>query len=418
MTISLSHRRGRIMVGASAAILAVAGFGIYGVTADDTDVASVNVEFILGGGSDTNGTGDNLATPGRYQGLAASSDGTVYLFTQENDGMVMWQRKPSGAIKRTSLSGLDEAQAEQAAVAPDGSVYLAADDLWRVDPRGKAVKVIDTDCKKHTPLATVISKFCTEQVTGVAVAEDGSVYIGDQVIWGDDASYVHKVDGDSIELMAGRPPKAGESYELSNPAVKNGINPDPGTKATDVLVSDNLNSGWLAMDGEGLYWRNGPGIVRINHDSTLSPFVAAESPEEITEAESPFAGMGRARDAEIRRNVSDATRGDLAVIPGRSEVYYSDGGAKYKPTKEGAFRWRGIVSDSQEKLLDESGNGKAVYQVAGGKLAPVIAGVQALATSADSLYIAVESESGNDRDSPENWNTAVLRVKLPAKKEH
>ncbi|MFJ2260046.1 hypothetical protein ACIOKD_17160 [Streptomyces sp. NPDC087844] len=410
---SLSRRRRRTMVGAGIATLTIAGFGIYRVTSDGPDAVPVNVDFILGGGADVNGRGDKLATPGTYQGLAAASAGTVYLFTQETDGMVMWRKKPSGAVERIPVSGVNEAQAEQAAVAPDGSVYLAAGDLWKISPKGKATKIIDTRCKKHTPLATLVSKFCTGQVTGVSIARDGSVYIGDQVILGDDASYVHRLDGDSIKLVAGRPPAAGESYKLSNPAVKNGIDPSSGTKATDVLVTDNLNSGWLAFDKEGLYWRNGPGIVRINHDGTLSPVVAAKSPRKIAETKGPFDSVGRALDAEIRRNISDATRGDLAVIPGRGEVYYSDGGAKYKPTKEGPFRWRDVVSDSQKKLIDESTNGKLVYLVKAGKLAPVIAGVQAIATSEDALYIAVESESGNDRENPENWSTAVLRLQLP-----
>ncbi|MEV7344068.1 hypothetical protein [Streptomyces sp. NPDC093544] len=394
---------------------AIAGFTIYRVTSSDAD-QPLNVDFILGGGAEVNGKGDKLAIVGSYEGLAASSDGTVYLFTQEKDGMAMWRKKPSGAAERIPVTGLDTATAEQAAVAPDGSVYLAAGDLWRISPGGKATKVIDTSCEQPTPLATAVKEFCTGQVTGVTVTEDGSVYIGDQVNWGDIASYVHKLNGNSIELAAGRPPQAGESYKQSNPAVKNGINPTAGTKAKDVLVTDNWNSGWLASGKEGLYWRTGLGIVQVNNDGTLSPFVGAASPGKITEAKGPFESVGRALDAEIQRNASDGTRGDLAVVPGRGEVYYTEAGDKYTPSLEGSYRWRGVTSDSQKELIEKSTNGKLVYRVTNGKLAPVIGGVQAIAASDSALFVAVESQSGDDRSNPENRRTAVVQLQLPESK--
>lgn len=408
---SLSRRQRRAILAAGVTVAAIAGFTIYNATSGDED-QPLNVDFVLGGGNDTQGKSDKLAIRGRYQGLAADHDGTVYLFTRESTGTVMWRKKPSGATERINVTGLDDVQAEQAAVAPDGSVYLAADDLWKVSPTGKASTVVKGNCKDPDPHATVVSKFCAGHITGVTTGKDGSVYIGDQTAWGDLASYVHKVDGDSIELVAGRPHKRGESYKRSNPAVKNGINPATGTRAKDVLVTDRTNSGWLASGKDGLYWRTGPGIVRINDDGTLSPFVGAADPSKIAEAEGPFDSVGRALDAEIPPFASDGPRGDLAVIPGRGEIYYSDGGKKYAPALEGSYRWRGVSSGSQKKLIEESASGKLVYSVNDGKLAPVIAGVQAITASKASLYVAVSTD-GEDRSGPEDWETAVLRVQLP-----
>ncbi|MCT2588910.1 hypothetical protein LHJ74_02995 [Streptomyces sp. N2-109] len=407
----LSRRRRQALTGAGVAVAAVAGFTVYHVTSSEAD-RPLNVEFVLGGGADGAGEGGELKISGSYAGLAAAPDGTVYLFTQEDDGMVMWQRKPSGATKRTAVSGLDEADAEQAAVAPDGSVYLAAGDLWKVNPEGKATKVVRT-CRKPDPLATTVKEFCAGEITGVALAEDGSLYIGDQVNWGETASYVHRIDGDSVERVAGRPPRDGESYKRSNPAVKNGVNPAAGTKAKEVLVTDNWNSGWLASGKDGLYWRSGPGIVRIDRDGTLSPFMAAAAPDRVTEGKGPFDSAGKARDAMISRNVSDGPRGGLAAVPGRGEVYYADSGEYYRPALEGPYRWRGASSDAQKELLEKSTNGKLVKRVSDGELSSVIAGVQALATSDDALYVAVEAETGDDRSTPENWTTAVVRVGLP-----
>ncbi|MGW5865800.1 hypothetical protein ACWFRJ_26860 [Streptomyces sp. NPDC055239] len=407
---ALPRRQRRAIVAGGVAVAAIAGFTIYNDISGD-EGQPLNVDFALGGGSDIHGKSDKLAIRGRYQGLAADPNGTVYLFTRESDGTVMWRKKPSGAAERINVTGLDDVQAEQAAVAPDGSVYLAADHLWKVSPEGKASKVVKGNCKDPDPHVTVVSKFCAGQITGVTTAKDGSVYIGDQPSWGDLASYVHKVDGDSIELVAGRPPKRGESYKRSNPAVKNGIDPATGTKAKDVLVTDRSNSGWLASDKAGLYWRTGPGIVRINKDSTLSPFVAAKAPDKVGKAESPFTEVGRALDATIPPGVLSHS-GGLAAVPGSGEVYYVDGGEKALPTLEGDFRWRGVTSDSQKKLLESSEAGGVVYRVHDGKLAPVIAGVQAITASKNSLYVAVTTDGGN-RSGPENWDTAVLRVRLP-----
>lgn len=409
---SLPRRRRQAIVAGGVAVAAIAGFAIYNATSGD-EGQPLNVNFVLGGGSDIQGKNDKLAIRGRYQGLAADHKGTVYLFTRESSGTVMWRKKPSGATERINVTGLDNVQAEQTAVAPDGSVYLAADNLWKVSPKGKASTVVKGKCKDPDPHVTVVSKFCAGQITGVTMAKDGSVYIGDQPVLGDLASYVHKVDGDSIELVAGRPPRRGESYKRSNPAVKNGIDPAAGTRAKDVLVTDRFNSGWLASGKDGLYWRTGPGIVRINDDGTLSPFVGAADPSKIAEAKGPFDSVGRALDAEIPPFASDGPRGDLAFIPGRGEVYYTDGGDKYAPTLEGLYRWRGVSSGSQKRLIEESVSGKLVHRVTDGELSPVIAGAQAIAASDEALYVALESESGADRNSPENWTTAVVRLDLP-----
>lgn len=409
---SLSRRRRRSLLCGGVALAAIAGFAVYNSAAGGGD-QPLNVDFVLGGGDDIFGKGDKLAVQGSYEGLAAAPDNTVYLFTQEDDGMAMWRRKPSGAVKRIPISGMDNVTAQQAAVARDGSVYLAAQDLWKVSPAGKATKVINGRCKNPDPRATAAGTFCAGQITGVALAEDGSLYIGDQVNWDDVASYVHKVDGDSIELVAGRPPKEGETYKPSNPAVKNGINPSPGTRAKDVLVTDSFNSGWLASGKDGLYWRTGQGIVRINGDGTLSPFVSAAAPKKITEANGPYESVGKAVDARIPRHAFGGTRGDLTLVPGRDELYFSDAGTSLKPGLDGAYGWRGASSAPQKKLIEESSGGKLVHRVADGELSPVIAGVQAIAGSPDALYAAVEAEPAHEDRSPEEWTTAVVRVELP-----
>lgn len=397
--------------------MAIAGFGVYNLASGDTDDSPVNVEFVLGGGTEANGRGDQLAVRGYFRGLATAPQGIVYLFTEEEDGMVMWRREISGVTKRIPISGMDGVTAQQAAVAPDGSVYLATEDLWKISPEGKAVKVIDASCKPNEPtLATTVSKFCTGQVTGVTVARDGVVYIGDQVNRGRQSSYVHKIDGDAIELVAGRPPKDGESTKWSNPAVREAINPPSGTRAKDVLVPEIWNSGWLSSDKHGLYWRTGIGIVRINDDGTLSPFVGAKSPDGMSEPNAPFDSIGHALDALIARNsTSTEPRGDLAVIAGRGEVYYSEAGEEYSPPFTKAYRWGGSKTASQKRLIADSIGGKLVYQVTDGQLAPVIVGVQSIAASDKALYVAVESNDG-DKDNPENWSTAVLQVHLPEKK--
>ncbi|QEV19543.1 WD40 repeat domain-containing protein [Streptomyces alboniger] len=399
------------------AIAVVAGGTVYCATSDDKTV--LNVDFVLGGGSDVTGKGDQLAIKGIFSGLATSPDNTVYLFTQEDDksanGMVMWRTRDSGAVERITVSGMDGVKAEQAAAAPDGSVYLAGGDdgLWKVRPDGKATEVLSTrDCKKANPRATSISEFCTEDVSGVAVSEDGTVYIGDSLtVTPPYGSYVHRLKGDSVERVAGRPSKANESATPSDPAVRNGFAPSAGTKATDVFVPDHRNSGNLSFAKGGLYWRTGPGIVRINSDGILTPFVASKAPDKIGDVDRPFASVGQALDAKIPRRVLDGA-GGLAAVPDRDEVYYGDAGEKTYPALEGDFRWGGVTSDSQKNLLESAEAGSFVYRVADGTLAPVIAGVQAIAASKDSLYVAVTTD-GEYRRGPEDWDTALVRVQLP-----
>ncbi|NEB07304.1 hypothetical protein G3I32_00085 [Streptomyces coelicoflavus] len=375
----------------------------------------MNVSFILGGGTSRGETaegptqGSRLAIQGRLRGLAATADGTVYLFTQEDREMVMWKWQPSGVTERVPLSGLDNQAAEQAAVAPDGTVYLAAGDLWKIRPDGKATKIVDTRCgneKRPFPLEAQLDVFCTDQVTGVAIGRDGSVYFGDQTVIGHHASYVHRVSGDTVELIAGRQPRAGESLKRSNPAVEAGIDPPAGTKATDVLAPDMWNSGWLSLGSSGIYWRTGPGIVRINTDGSLSPLVGAQSPTSIGDPKGPFESMGRAIDAEVGAGTADTPRGDVSAIPRRSEVYYSDARETYSPPFSEQYRWGGGKSASQEDFIQHLRKGEAVYRVLDDQIAPVVVGAQSLATSGDALYIAAESSSGGG-------TVGVLQVELP-----
>ncbi|WP_369211619.1 hypothetical protein [Streptomyces flavofungini] len=400
-----------------AVVVAIAvGATVYTVTSDEAP--PLNVDFVLGGGDNAHGSGNDLRIQGNFRGLAVSNDDTVHLFTEEDDksdnGMAMWRKKKSGAAERVAITGMSGVHADQAAVAPDGSVYLAGggEGLWKVGQDGRAANVVAAgNCLKPNAAVTPVDTFCANRVSGVTVAEDGTVYFAD----GRDgtrphSSYVHRLDGESIRLVAGRPPKAHESTEAKNPAVRNGFDPKPGTKATDVLVPDTENSGSLAATKKGIYWKTGPGIVRINKDDTLSPLVAARKPSDIDEAQAPFSAVGHALDAAIPNQVLDSP-GGLSALQGGRDVYYADMGEKTTPSLDGDFRWGGVTSASQKRLLDSAEPGGMVHRVAEGELAPVIAGVQALATSEGNLYVAVKTD-GADRTGPKDWDTAVVKVRL------
>ncbi|MFE2584697.1 hypothetical protein [Streptomyces sp. NPDC059378] len=413
---SLRHARRRTTIGIGLAIAALVGFGAYNTIDSDTEGVAIDVDFVLGGGGKAIGAGDadTLAIHGRYRGLASAPDGTIYLFTQEDRQMVMWRKPKSGIAERIPISGMNEQHAAQAAVAADGSVYLAAGDLWKVSRKGKASKIVDTDCAdaKLSPIAERAADLCVSQVTGVTVTGRGAIYIGDEITWKKHGSYVHRLDGDAVELIAGRPPTDGESLKRSNPAVRNAINPTPGVAARDALVPDVWNSGWLSADGDALYWRTGPGIVRINTDGTLSPFVGAKAPKDIKEPGRPFEAIGRALDAEIAPSTGDLQQGDVATVPKRTEVYYSDAGKIYRPPFSAEYDWNSIKTDSQQEFMDHLVGGKAVYRVTSGEISPALVGVQAISASKEQLYVAAESKVG-DTDSPESWSTAVLQLHLP-----
>ncbi|EFL39850.1 hypothetical protein [Streptomyces griseoflavus] len=410
----LPRGRRRVLIGLGVALATVSAFGIYQAASGDAGSPPVNVTFVLGGGSKVKkavgGTpqGTGLAIQGSFRGLAAATDGTVYLFTQEDQGMVMWKRETSGSTARIPLTGLDNRTAEQTAVASDGSIYLATgDSLWKIGPDGKTIKLVETKCDNPRPFVNAsIDEFCTGQVTGVTITADGTVYFGDQTVLGQHASYVHKISGDMVELVAGRPPQDNESLLRTNPAVKNGIDPPAGTKAKDVLVPAIWDSGWLTSSPSGIYWRTGPGIVRINADDTLTPLVGARDPDSISELKGPFDSIGSALDAEIGRGSIGSSRGDLTTLPDRSEIYYTDAHETYSPPFSSEYRWAGEKTASQKDFIDNLLKGKVIYQVSGENIAPVMSGVQAIAASGDSLYIAAESES-------DNRATGVLQVELP-----
>ncbi|MER6747279.1 hypothetical protein ACFW6C_13680 [Streptomyces fungicidicus] len=414
--LTLPRGRRRALIGLGVALATVSAFGIYQAASDDAGSPPVNVTFVLGGGSKVKkavgGTpqGTGLAIQGSFRGLAAATDGTVYLFTQEDQGMVMWKRETSGSTARIPLTGVDNRTAEQTAVASDGSIYLATgDSLWKTGPDGKTIKLVDTKCDNPRPFVNAsIDEFCTGQVTGVTITADGTVYFGDQTVLGQHASYVHKISGDMVELVAGRPPQDNESLLRTNPAVKEGIDPPAGTKAKDVLVPAIWDSGWLTSGASGIYWRTGPGIVRINADDTLTPLVGARDPDSVSELEGPFDSIGSALDAEIGRGSISSSRGDLTTLPDRSEIYYTDAHETYSPPFSNEYRWGGDMSSSQRGFFENLLKGKPVFQVSGGSVAPAIVGVQAIAAHGDSLYIAAESESGGG-------TAAVLKVQLPEK---
>ncbi|MEW2250112.1 hypothetical protein AB0907_22530 [Streptomyces sp. NPDC006975] len=408
-----SRRRTTVAVGIAVAV--AAGATVYATAYRDTGDKAVNVAFVLGGGTarqDTAAQGGELAIAGEFRGLAAGSDDTLYLFTQEDDGMVMWQRQKSGATKRIRISGMDDQTAEQAAVAPDGSVYLATGALWRVGPDGKAVQLIDPDCDSFSPSDAPLAKFCTSQVTGVTVAEDGTVYFGDEIVQGGRSSFVHRLRDNRVELVAGRQPKQGEALDRSNPSVRDGIDPPAGTPAKNVLVPAVWDAGWLASDAKGLYWRTGAGIVRLLPNGTLSPLLAARAPEKISAPKGPLEAMGRALDTAISPAKGTKRRGDLAATLPGSEVFYSDAGKAYSPPFSEEYRWGGNESPSQEKFLQNLVAGKAVYRVAAGEVSPVLLGAQAIAASGTTLYVAAESKAGTADD----WSCAVVKVQLPESK--
>ncbi|MGX1542315.1 hypothetical protein [Streptomyces adustus] len=414
---SLRPARRRTTISIGLALAAIVGVGAYYATNTDTESPTVDLDFVLGGGSKVYGTANTdagtLAIPGQYRGLASAANGTIYLFTQEDKQIAMWRKPKSGALTRVPISGMVDMEATQAAVAPDGSIYLAAGDLWRVSPTGQASKIIDTDCEvaRFSPFAQKIADLCVSQVTGVAVTRKGTVYIGDEITLGKHGSYVHKLDGDAISLIAGRPPKDGESLKRSNPAVRSALNPAQGTMAKNVLVPDVWNSGWISAYNDALYWRTGPGIVRINEDGTLSPCVGAKAPGETKTPSTPLKSIGQALNAEITSGHLNNQQGDVTTIPGRQEIYYTDAGKTYSPPFSNKYRWGGSKTTSQQDFVDHLTGGKVVYRVSAGQVSPVAVGVQAVTASSDQLYIAAESKI-NDSDSSQGWSTAVLQVEL------
>ncbi|MFJ9427155.1 hypothetical protein [Streptomyces sp. NPDC101249] len=419
----LSRNGRRALLGAGVAIVALCAFGVYDATSGDEGGGPVDIEFALGGGT-TDGTraeketrGTDLAIHGRFRGLAATRDDTVYLLTEEEKGMVLWVRRSSGATERIPVTGMEGAKAGQAAVAPDGSVYLAAGDLWKVSPGGAATKVVDTRCPytKFSPLATKVGSLCVQWVTGVTVTEDGSVYIGDRIAWGNRSSFVHRISGDAVELVAGRSAGKGESLRSSNPAVRKGIDPPSGTRAKDVLVPGAVPNGRLASDRRGVYWQTGPGIVRIDEDGTLSPVVAARKPGRIGVQGGPFEPIGHAVDAELGFRAEFSTDADLTASSAHGGLYYTDTSRSYSPPYSEDYRWGGKKSAAQKSFMAEQAGGKAVFQVADGEVSSVAVGAQAIAAGGDSLYIAAESVVSGDK-SAENWRTAVLQLDLPQEK--
>ncbi|MGW8794780.1 hypothetical protein ACWGND_30245 [Streptomyces althioticus] len=413
---SVFHGRRRTTVAVGVAVLIAAGATVYATTSRDSEDTAVDVTFVLGGGTarkDSAAQGGELAVTGQFRGLATGQDDTVYLFTEEDGGLVMWQRRKSGATKRIPVSGMNGESAEQAAVAPDGSVYLATGSLWRVAPDGKAVQLVDVHCDMASPHDATLETFCTNEITGVTVTRDGTVYFGDQIVFGGQSSFVHRIRGNRVELVAGRQPEAGESLDpRSNPAVRDGIDPRPGTLAKKVLVPAVWNSGWLASDKDGLVWRTGRGIVRLRPDGTLSPLVAARAPEKTEVPDHPLESMGRAVDAAVPPGQNTVARGDLAVIAPRSEVFYSGGDRLYSPPFADTYRWGGTLSASQAKFAENLTAGKVVNRVAEGEVSPVIVGAQALAASDTSLYIAAEAETEDGGGSV----CAVVKVQLPEDK--
>ncbi|MFJ2516916.1 hypothetical protein ACIPEL_34915 [Streptomyces griseoviridis] len=419
----LSRKKRRVVLGAGAAVVALSAFGIYSATSGDEASGPVDIDFALGGGT-TNGTwvnkvahGTDLAIHGHFRGLAATTDDTVYLFTQEEKGMVMWIRKSSGSTARIPITGLNNETAEEAAVASDGSVYLATGDLWKVSPSGTATKLIDTQCPEAnlSPLGTTIKSICVEKVTGVNVTKDGSVYIGDQIAYGNRGSFVHKISGESVELIAGRSAKNDESLKDSNPAVQKGVDPPAGTKAKDVLAPAVGPSGYLASDDHGLYWRTGPGIVRINKDGTLSSVVGARDPKKIGELQGPLETIGRAIDARVNYGASFTTNGDLTASSARDEIFYTDTGKAYGPPFSREFSLGGTKSTAQKSFIKDQKSGKVIFRVAGGNISPVAFGAQAIAATDSSLYIAVESSAAGNK-SPGSQRAAVLKLDLSVEK--
>ncbi|WKX70967.1 hypothetical protein [Streptomyces sp. XD-27] len=419
----MPHKR-RWAVVAAATVALVGASGIY-LTTRPQDADPLSAEFVLGGGTATSGAGSRVEIKGTFSALAVDRHDRVSLFTYDGERTIMWQQAKSGQAKRVPIRGMGPEDAEQAAVTPDGSVYLATGDLWKVRSDGRAEKIVDTSkCGKSTPRATKLADFCMDEVTGVAVADDGTIYIGDRDRYSA-ANFVHAIQHDRISLVAGREAIGSESRRPDNPAVRRGYDPTKGTKATDVLVTDPLDAGLVATSDKDVYWKTGPSIVRINQDGTLSPIVAGRDPKKISDYDpyedlgKPFTTTGRAVDSAVETLAGRSHRGDLVAAPGGGPLYYAAGPGVSGPAHDGPFRWGGDRSTSQQQILDkaqantEAEERKVVYRVAGGNVTAVTGGVNAITASRSYLYLAIESNVTGPVDSAKNWQTAVLRIHMP-----
>lgn len=414
---SMPPRRRWATIGAGVVAAALVATSVYLTTRPSTGPGPSATEFVLGGGTATAGPGQQVEIRGSFAALAVDVHDHVSLFVHDDEGLVRWQQGTSGPATRTVIRGIDGAEGDhtrQAAVAPDGSVYLAAGDLWKVNPDGRATKVIDAGGHggRVSYGSGPLAGFHPSTVTGVAVGKDGTVYIGDNDTTTHE-SFVHTLTPDTVTLLAGRERRPGESIAASNPAVRDALDPPAGTRATNVLVPAGVTTGRVAASSDGVYWTTGDGIVRIAPDDTLTPVVAAHDPGSLTTPRKPFETIGHAVDAKVEHGTGATDQeADLAFSSTDNRVFYA-AGPESDVMRDGPFHWGGRFSAAQQRLLAQSKGGKSVYQVAGGDLSLAATGAAAMAASPSSLYLVVESASAGPADRPGSRRTAVVRTALP-----
>ena len=422
--------RSRQRVIAVAAVVAVgAGVGVYAVTRSSD--RSARVAFALGGGTSasTAGRGTDLAVTGRVAGLTSDRSGGVVLFTATGDDPAsyrMWKLTPSGSVTSVPVPALNHEQnLAQVAAAPDGSVYVAADGLWRVTADGRATETV-RNAKSASPADDVpVEDFTPFQVEGVTVAADGTVYVSDLSVKLNGLR-IHRLSGGRAVRVAGAPYVEGTSQW--HPET---FDPGRGVPATSTWIPWGYLSGPIAWSKDGLYVRTKQAVLRLSDGGRLLPVVAQHTADRLNRPSGPFRSYGSAIDGYLGPLTGDSDHppADLAVDPADGAVFYGAGpdyipasaaerdkGVSGRHAVSHAFTWHGKFTAAQRSFVAGLTDDETVYRaVPGGSVSAVLVQSRAAALAGDHLYVAEQACLKDLSPCTDRYTrTAVVRMPLPS----
>ena len=346
----------------------------------------------------------------------AERSGSVVLFTGGDDeALRMWTVAPGGAATSRPVTGLSTGNLDQVAAAPDGSVYAArgTDGLWRIRPDGRAVAVIRTARGPGPDDGAGVADFHPFLVRGVAVADDGTVYVSDT---SNELSSlrVHRLADGRVSRIAG----AIDAPEGSHWSPET-IDPARGVPALSPWIPGGA-SGYITWSKDGVIVQTHGCLVRITSLGRILPFVAARNPAALKRPSASFQPFGRAIDAAVvapSRTMSLSPIADLAVDASDGALFYGAGsgaasGEAGRATGP-AFDWPDDLTRSQRSFAHGVTDGQAIYRAEpGGSVAAVVRSSTAVAVTHGYVYVANESCSG--KACPvRGVHSAVIRVRIP-----